>query len=68
MSNTEKPKWWRDLPATAEITLTKGELLQIIDSAVGMGRSHWDGYYGHDNEFHTAQIIAECPEWKDRFK
>ena len=68
MSDTEKPQWWRDLPATATITMPKEEFLAVLQAAVSTGRVYWDSYYGYNEDFHVAVILNAVPEWKDRFK
>jgi hypothetical protein len=69
MSDTDKPKWWNDIPDDACIKLTKKEFLDYLDGAVSEGRCSHDNYYGINNEFHLAQILDGCEkELKGRFK
>lgn len=39
------------------------ELVDLLDTAISIGRNNWDGYYGHDNQYHLSAIL-ESDEYK----
>lgn len=40
-----------------------GILEMLVNDAIEVGRSNWDGYYGSNNDFHITEV-HNCDSYK----